>query len=728
MGREDIDAPARSSQSEPARGDGYHVAMTPEPDASPRGGRLGPGVVVTVAVGVVLLFLILLLDATRGHFVPQVVDLYLVLQYAAALAEGHPFQYNAGDAPTTGATSLLHTALLGAAHAAGVHGEGLVAFAVLFGAALLVVSAWLAWRAGGRLGGPEVAALSGLLVALGGPAAWGFLYGSDIALFMFLSLWLLERLLAEREAGAPRWSAAAATLLALARPEGLPIALALAGFWWLGPRPARGARDRAVALIPAAAGLGVLVLYRAVTGSWLGTSVADKSLVAAYGLPDALGLSAEYAQDLLRGVLLGFFPSQTPLGFARGWAPYYLPPLALVPILALLLSRHAAAVPARLWALIAAGVSLLVAPNLFMGVHYNRYLLWAVPGLLVLFAGGVSLLARGLARGDAALERKLFAAAAAVAIAGASLSTLRFAVAYGEMGGEVWVRDVALADWIRHNLPPGAHIANAATSVEYLTGHRNLNLHGVTSAGFIGPEAAEREAGMLEGLERLAPGARPPWLISDESRQEAEPTLQALAAGAPLFRTTSLLGNELLLFRTRWEAFQDTGEIRSEAIRVATGALREVDRLDLCDASGERRHAYESSSRLGPLRLRGAPHLDHYPDGRELLDAGRAIVGWESFEISGLQPGRDVLMVLRSAGQTEANIYAAAGRRRVALSFPEAGLRPRVDGQLLPRVSFRPGPGWSEHLLRLPGAAIGSERVRLHLEGRYAAFQYWFFQ
>jgi hypothetical protein len=654
------------------------------------------------------------------------VDLYLVLQYAAAMAEGHPFQYNPGDPPTTGATSLLHTALLAGAHAAGLRGEGLVAFAILLGAALLVGSAWLAWRAGGLIGGPRVANLAGLLVALGGPVAWGFLYGSDIAPFMFLSLWLLERLLAESGA-TPRWSVLAAALLALTRPEGLPIGLALAAYWLLGPRRVSAARQRALALVPAATGLGVLVFYRAVTGSWLGSSIADKSLVAAYGWPDALALAAEYAQDLLRGVLLGFFPSQTPLGFSRGWAPYYLPPLALFPILALLLSRRPAAAPARLWTAIAVGVCLLVAPNLFMGVHYNRYLLWAVPGLLVLFSGGVDQLANGLARGDAALSRKLFAVAAAVALAGGGLSTLRFGVAYGELGGSIWVRDVALADWIRQNLPRGARIANVATSVEYLTGHHNLNLHGVTSAEFIGPLAAEREAGMLEALERLEPRSRPDWLISTESRQQAEPTLRALADGAPLFHTTSL-GDELLLFRTRWQPFSGTGEIRSDSVRQAIAGMREVDRLDLCDARGERRHAYRSSSRLGPSRLRGAPHLDVHPDGSEMLDAGRAIVGWESFEISGLEPGRDVVMVMRSAAAVEANVYAASGPRRVELSFAEAGLRPRVDDQTLPSVTFRPGPGWSEHVVWLPGTAIGAERVRLHLEGRYAAFQYWFFQ
>jgi hypothetical protein len=147
---------------------------------------------------------------------------------------------------------------------------------------------------------------------------------------------------------------------------------------------------------------------------------------------------------------------------------------------------------------------------------------------------------------------------------------------------------------------------------------------------------------------------------------------------------------------------------------AASAALR---LFDVADARDEAAHGYQSSSRMGPFQLRGAPNLDRYPDGYELLDAGRAILGWESFEISGLEPGRDLVVVLRSAFAVEANVFAVSGRHRVALSFPEAGLRPVVGAQLLPLVSFQPGPGWSEHLLRLPRSAIPGERVRQRLEG-----------
>jgi hypothetical protein len=62
------------------------------------------------------LFVGLMLWTTGGYFVAQVSDLYVIAQYARAMAEGHPFHYNPGEAATTGATSLLHTTARGSSH------------------------------------------------------------------------------------------------------------------------------------------------------------------------------------------------------------------------------------------------------------------------------------------------------------------------------------------------------------------------------------------------------------------------------------------------------------------------------------------------------------------------------------------------------------------------------------------------------------------------------------
>ena len=123
-------------------------------------------------------------------------------------------------------------------------------------------------------------------------------------------------------------------------------------------------------------------------------------------------------------------------------------------------------------------VALALSPNLFLGVHFNRYLLWAVPGLLVLVAAGLGASARLLAGGDAPLERNLFRAGAALLVVlGLPLDRPLRGALRGDGRRRVPAgRGHRAVD--RLHLPPGVRLANLATSVEYLTGHHNLNLHG----------------------------------------------------------------------------------------------------------------------------------------------------------------------------------------------------------------------------------------------------------
>lgn len=684
-----------------------------------------------LALAVAFVFLAFMLAATDGQFVPQVVDLYLVCQYARALAEGHPFQYNPGEAPSTGATSLLHTALLAVPHAAGIRGEALVAFAIGAGIVFFCLTVVLAARVGRALGGPSEGVLAGLLVALGGPVVWGFLYGSDIALFMFLATWLLATWLEGWAAGtAGRWILPA-SLLALARPEGLPLALVLAAAWLMGPARRTRGRARLVALVPVAAGLGVLVLYRAVTHFWLGTSVADKSLVANYGLSDSLALVSEYAIDVVRGLLLGFYPSQAPIGFSRGWAPLYFAPFALVFAgLALARASEPYRRPLRIWALAVAVLFVLLAPNMFLGAHFNRYIMWAFPTVHVLTAVGLGHAARLVARDDAALEATLFKAAAAVMVALGALSTLRFAVMYGELAGEISRRDLVAAKWIRDNLPRGVAMANLATSVEYLTGHRSLNLHGVTSPPFFGNRAAEREAGVLEALARLPPGDRPPYLVTTVSAQEKYPSMRELEEGPPIFRSSSF-GDEIEIYRTRFDLLGRNARFYLPETIAAVRALQEVDRLNVCDSRDEADHGYAFRSGMGGLRVFGAPRVAAYASadaaGERVADAGRIIIGEESFFVR-TSAGRDLIIVMRTADSATAGVLRASGSAQVPMEIPEAGIVLRVDGKPVGRVTFRPRPGWDEQVFRITADRVREGRTRIQLSGRYASFYYWFYQ
>jgi hypothetical protein len=469
------------------------------------------------------------------------------------------------------------------------------------------------------------------------------------------------------------------------------------------------------------------------TGSWLGTSVADKSLFANYGLVDSLGLSAQYAVDVLRGLLFGFYSSEASLGFSRGFAPFYFPPLAL---LLLMLCAARTQGPGRravrAWLAIVALVWAMVIPNVFMGVHFNRYLMWAFPGLLGLTAAGIQILARSAAPGDAGFERTLFRSIAAVALGLGALSTVRFAALYADAAGDVWRRDVATATWISKNLPPGIAMANIATSVEYLTGHRNLNLHGVTSPAFFGNRTAEREAGTFEAIGRLPEAERPPFLISSVATQEGSPILRQLAPGPPLFQSTSL-SDELQVLRMDYSLVGRSARLFSaEALRVASG-LEEIDRLNVGDSQDEEAHRYQYSSRLGSVALRGTVRIDSYPSGPGeatppvVADAGRMILGNESFRVKA-RPGRDLVLVMRTAGSAQVTVRRAAGSGMFELEVPEAGILVSVDGEPAGRMGFRPEPGWNEVVFRIPGRLLRDGETTLFLQGRYTSYFYWFFQ
>jgi hypothetical protein len=693
--------------------------------------RSATSVLGLLAAAVTLSYLGFMLAATSGHAVPQVVDLYVVCQYARSFAEGHPFAYNAGEPASTGSTSLLYTAFLGLAHAVGFRREGLVAFAIATGAVFYVVSVLLARRIGARLGDERAGFLAGALVALGGPVVWGFLYGSDIGLFMLLTLWLLDRLLAAWTDGPWSGVAAAGVLLALARPEGLVIGVLLGAASYLRPWPPARGRARLLPWLPALAGLLVLALYRVLTGLWLGTSIADKSLFANYGLADGLAQAAEYAVNVIRGLLLGFYPEETPVGFARGWAPFYFPPLALVfVLLALVRPPDALRVPLLVWTGIAVAVAAFVVPNMFMGVHFNRYLMWTFPALLCLAAVGLREAARLFAPGDPGLERSLFHAGAGLFVVLGLLSTVRMGALYGDMAGDVYRRDVATAEWIVRNLPRGVPMANIATSLEYLTGHRNLNLHGVTSPAFFGNRTAEREAGVFEALGRLPAADRPAYLITSVSVQEGSEIMKELVAGPPLYQSNSF-SDELLVYRMRYDLVGKNGRLFLPETLEALRGLTEVDRLNVCDSRDEAEHGYRFSSHLGNLRLHGAVRIDAYPvgdSGREVVaDAGRPILGRESFRVR-TRKDHDLTVVMRTTASVKAATMRAAGAGVHEIAVPEAGIVVTAGGRPSARLAYKPRPGWNEFVFRIPGSVLDEGETSLVLSGRYAPFHYWFFQ
>ncbi len=682
-----------------------------------------------VSLSISALYVLAMLVVTDTHFVPQVADLYLIAQYAKGFAEGHPLQYNPGEAPTAGATSLLHTLLLGFAHLVGFRGEGLIAFAILSGALFSLLTVLQAHRAGETLSGSRrLAFLGALLVALNGPLAWSFHYGADIALVLFLSTWLFAAWIRESPRSAA-WVVPAA-LLALARPEAAVLVLALAIAEVLDARMAGSeTRVRAKWFAPLVIAVGLAGGLRLYAGEASQSSYAQKLLSTNWGEFAAATFSIEYWSDLLRGVLMGFYPADQRLGLGGANAPYYAAPFLLVFVFMALLQKTRALTRAS-WFLVAAFLTAVaVTPTIHMGVHSNRYLLFALPPLLLLSALGLEQTARLMGAALSVPTERVFRRLAALACVFGLISVSRFALVYADSAAGIYKKDEAIFDFISTRLPETATFLSNGVSIEYKTGRRSLNLSGVVTPGFALILPVETEASAFEVLSRPETGALPPYLIAQEAYIEGSPAWAALVGGAPVFATAALDGAEFAIYPTRGDLI---GRQRG-LIRATPGPeWTLVDSVNVADPVDERNHGYGFRSTVGVRHLYAALKIDRYQgvlpgSGTEVADGGRIILGHEEMRMATPRTG-DVLLMMRTHGLPSARVRHPAGESRVDLAMAESAVRISTSRGRTEWIRHTLEPGWNEVAYRIPAALVEGPVTRLRIEGRYAAYWYAAFQ
>ena len=317
----------------------------------------------------------------------------------------------------------------------------------------------------------------------------------------------------------------------------------------------------------------MLVLNRVATGSWVGTSIADKSLVATYGSTEALALVTDFLIDVVRGLLLGFYPSQAPIGFSRGWAPLFFPPLGLLLVL-LALARPAP----RAWGRAAVGGHWSAVCAAGRAQHVHGHPFQSLPALGLPRPAGPG--GRRAARAEHAARTRRHTARRSASSPPAPRSSWCSGAVHPPLrrrSTATWRatshrRDLAAAEWIKRELPPGAAIANLATSVEYLTGHRSLNLHGVTTPGVPRQPAGGARGRRVRGARRASPppsARRSSWPPSPPC--EGAPALRELVVEPALFRTSSF-SDEIVVLRTQYGPLDGADEPRLpetlEAVRA----------------------------------------------------------------------------------------------------------------------------------------------------------------
>lgn len=668
---------------------------------------------LVIATGAIAWWCISAVRAKTGEPSLPLDDAFIHLQYARALASGHPLQYVPGDPRTSGATSLLWSSALAPFWKLGLRGLSLVWVAWALSFASLGLLALETRRLAARILPRGSAVLAGALALSFGGHVWSAGSGMEVVPFA----WLLVRTarlcaeLFEGEQGvalAPipwrtAWDSLAsdevdppthldakrlglelaicAATLPLLRPEGALLAVLAAVTLRIRKQP--------LWLVPL---IGVVLpplIFRIATGHATATTTQVKWLLASPYVdgPAFWSKSLENVYVLFGQLLDGKGPAKlfVPEHFA---ILFYLAPIAL----AFAVKQRGHAFRAWCIAVVAIGIVLPTTYDSFL-VNRLRYL-WPFTA-----AWGIGLVAIGdmaatiASRFDPKLRalRAIVGGLIVVALAG-ELPDVVDDLAVS--AAAIHDQQIAAAREADKLLPANALVAvNDAGAMAYLSGRRTFDIVGLTTrdeARFWVAGAGSR----FEHYERLARAGRPlpTHLFVYPGWFEITPVLgnklfERTVEGATILGAPTLVAHE-----ATWSSLGS-----GEAPMQAQGTV--LDALDVADVESEAEHAYD---------LAGADRRD---DGLVLnekrIDGARLNRSVERFQLR-LVPGGRLVM-------------------RIGTTQPLGFVTLRIDGAEVKRLELLGDP-WQEPVVEVPTTVTdGLHRIELAAPPgqRFVAMHHW---
>ncbi|MSP25072.1 MAG: hypothetical protein EXR75_07890 [Myxococcales bacterium] len=670
-----------------------------------------------------------LLTQTGGIWSAPLDDVFIHFDYARAFARGFPFQWSEGNGYSSGNTSLSYPAVLSVGYWIGFRHLWLMAWAAI----VANISVFFFLFSTGRLvdglaeqldpeAGRDVSWIKYLFppaVLSMGALDWTLWSGMENA--WHLGCWGLALAALDRQLAAPDLSAmrrrawftgVMCALLVSARPEsGVCVAaFSIYGAYAAareGTAPAWRARLFLVAAAASPA-LGMLALHAAAnrffTGEWSANGAIAKVIFEQPYLTRAEMLDRYF--ELLRYIkdrlLEHHFADLPPWG-------ELVPALALVPLFVARLRPIAL----LLWCQIL-GWIFLVATNLQLRWHNERYAMPAVAWLLLAAALGLGALVTAGAR------HRVFSR-----IAGPRTTALRFvgaglvAAAYWlhqapRMRDQIWFMARAsrnifdqhvTAGFLLEKLAPKRILVGDAGALTYISDRPGLDLIGLGGYGRL-PFARATNHGLgaaLELIERMPPGDRPDLMALYPTWWGDLPTqFGRVLTSIPVRGNVICGGAEKVLYRANWTSLDKLGTPRS-----LEPGMRVIDELDFADLVSEKLHEHNlPQPGLGFVHFRlladpSAPQTD-------LFDAGRSVPAGVMATGRMRAPSGGGRLILR---------LAPDHIERIAVTF---------GGHDLGVVVAAPSTGaWHEVFVTLP--ALNSERALLELrpEGQVVLFHAW---
>ncbi|MFW6050843.1 MAG: hypothetical protein ACODAU_06695 [Myxococcota bacterium] len=657
---------------------------------------------VLIAGGVVAAFVATGLEATGGEPAAPLDDPYIHFQYARTIVEGRPFRYHPGQAPSSGASSLLYLALLVVPYALGLQGISILWGAWVIGAASLAATLWLAGEAAVRLAAP-----SARLPAIAAVAAWAWLgwhaaSAMEVALLaaLVMAAWVAALVWGERppEGRGARLGlgiGALAFALPLARPEAAPFALALGLL--LAAAPARGrARWRWLGLF----GLAPLAFHAGFW--WLAT-----------GSPSTNGARAKWLLHhpyLGEGVFLRALGRNLDrlrmfwLDQGDAWTAGFFPPFVVAiavgaGLVWLFLPRRR--LPRRVLAIPVAATLACFAGLITFATFSDHRFRYTVPFVAPLLVVGIlPLFDLGRAIGRR-VGRRGVAPALSFTLGASLLGTWsgaldHYARATGEIAGQHY-------RMIEHfaRLPEEARVGiTDAGILAYLGPRPTLDLVGLTTNATT-PYFAAGGCAHYEMLEALPPEQRPTHLALYPYWWRAPGVLGRLVADVRTPAPNTIVGGPVMGL---YEARLDGVGLGEQPVLIDPPG-RLVDAVDVGDVPDERAHGYRAAgSGYGECVYRA----HHVPGLGRLQEGGRIVRSSERMVLRGV-PGQPLVLVLRTDGPGGGELaFEVSGTTLGTLRIPEG--RPRLR-----ELTFRvPGARVRERNELIVGRLGGGAVTSLH--------------
>lgn len=611
-------------------------------------------------------------------------DAYIHFQYARAIAEGHPFRFQAGEPPSTGGTSVLWPLVLAPFWAAGLRGDRLVlaAWALSFAAlaALALEAAALVRPLASREG---AAAAAGLVLAFAG-FTWGAGSGMEIVPFAWAFAATVRRAadVAEAREGpgalaprAPDALVAFAWAAPLIRPEGALASVAAAAALVVGRRAIGARRAAGLAALALTGAFAPTLVNLALTGH-AASDTADVKLLVTQPYVEPYGSwgvrAFEHARLLVGTILDG-----------EAWGAEYLPRglagVGVAGLVAVAVRAHLAGRRARGALVLGLALALFV-PCLYLTFLWNRlrYLLPFATGWLlgvvclghVLADAGARL---GLGRARALL--RLGVPFAAAGLFAAKLDGVVEDVAQSASG--IHRQQVTLGRWVRTALPPDARVGvNDTGAIAYFGERRTFDVVGLTTPGE-GRFWKAGPASRFEHYERLVREGRAfPTHFAVYPEWMAIPPLLGVARAEAVVLDATILGGTTMRVHEARREILGSGEVP-----LAGCTLR--DALDVADLDDERAHAYDAEgAREGEQVV-----LEVLGPRGPVADGGRTSRRRDRFALDVGPAGVTTLVTLvaRVSAQAEATLRAEVpGADSVETRVTATGAANFVDAALPP--------------------------------------------